>query len=99
MLLNFLSSVSFRQIFKLILYYLFDYIFAPYGFCLNLLVSFNIGHTHIFSLDKMTSVRKSFVHIDLHFLCKLNTSFEICQKQVAGLLEKEQRHAVKLNIG
>ena len=38
-------------------------------------------------------------YIDLPFLCNTNASFEICQKQVAGHLEKEQRHGVKLNIG
>ena len=68
-------------------------------FIYDLLVTFIIWQNHISSLDKMTPIRISSVHIDLLFLCKLTLLLRYCQKQVAGLLEKEQRHGVKLNIG
>ena len=37
-------------------------------------------------------------YIDLLFLYKTNASFENCQKQVTGHLEKEQQHGEKLKI-
>ena len=95
-----LSSVSFPPVFKLILYYyLTKLFFAPNGFCL-ILLSHLLSDKPIFFFGQNGSYQDIFCpYIDLPFLCKTNASFEICQKQVAGHLEKEQRHRVKLRIG
>ena len=61
--------------------------------------------SHLLS-DKLISLlgqydfcKNIFCPYRLAVCVKTNASFKNCQKQVAGLLEKEQRHGVKLNIG
>ena len=76
--------------------------FTPNRFCLiHLWSSYHIYYltNSYFFFGQNGSCQDIFCpYIDLLFLCNSNASFETCQKQVAGHLEKKQRHGAKLKI-
>ena len=100
----------YTELFILCFFLIFKYIILLFDLCVPcarwilsdsfiILLSHLLSDKPIFFFGQNSSYQDILCpYIDLLFLYKTNASFEIFQKQVAGHLEKEQRHRVKLRI-